>query len=72
MYVFIVVVDSYCSKYLVIYLNCGMCNLYNSIQFYIKIYIMFVYKEKRCLFVIYNYNNKSRFMIYNDLKNKGI
>lgn len=73
-HVFTVAVDSYRSKHLVTHLNCGMRNLYNSTQLHTKLktYTMSVYKEKRRLFVIYNYNNKSRSMTHNDLKNKGI
>lgn len=71
-HVFTVAVDSYRSKHLVTHLNCGMRNLYNSTQLHTKTYTTSVYKEKRRLFVIYNYNNKSRSMTHNDLKNKGI
>lgn len=49
-----------------------MRNWYNSTQLHTKTYTMSVYKEKRRLFVIYNYNNKSRSMTHNDLKNKDI
>lgn len=67
-----VAVDSCRSKHLVTHLNCVMRNLYNSTQLHTKTYTMSVYKEKRRLFVIYNYNNKSRSMTHNDLKNKDI
>lgn len=71
-HVFTVAVDSCRSKHLVTHLNCVMRNLYNSTQLHTKTYTMSVYKEKRRLFVIYNYNNKSRSMTHNDLKNKDI